>query len=365
MLGASWPMMFSSLGAKENQAGIVSMLCCFGTIISSISYAKISEKIPTKLIVTISIFLTSLGLFLFSVCTEFIFLLPIALILGLGGGCIDSSLNNYVALHYPSSAMSFLHGFWGVGTTIGPILLGLIIPMGLTWRNGYRILSLIQASILVLSIFAFPLWKKDEDKNKDKKKRGISYREALMRKGVIYALLGFFGYCASENTIMVWSSTYMVYQGLEKAISASYSSFFFWGMTIGRIITGFFSTKLGVTRVIRIGFTLIAFSIILFLLLPPGLLWIALLFIGLGCAPIYPMMLYQTPYIYGRDFSSVLIGLQMASAYVGSTLVPSLFGLSYTLLGISIFPFFILLFFFLSFYCSEKKRRMYLEAKND
>ena len=153
MLGAAWPMMYSSLGAKETQAGLLSMVGCFGTIISSLSYAKISKKIPTKVIVSVSILLTSIGLMLFSICPKYYLLFPIILVLGLGGGCIDSALNNYVTLHYSSSAISFLHSFWGIGTTIGPILLGIIIPLGYSWRNGYQTLSLIQLSIFVLSLF--------------------------------------------------------------------------------------------------------------------------------------------------------------------------------------------------------------------
>ena len=363
MLGAAWPMMYSSLGAKETQAGLLSMVGCFGTIISSLSYAKISKKIPTKVIVSVSILLTSIGLMLFSICPKYYLLFPIILVLGLGGGCIDSALNNYVTLHYSSSAISFLHSFWGIGTTIGPILLGIIIPLGYSWRNGYQTLSLIQLSIFVLSLFAFPLWKKNE-KEEDIQNNQIKYSDAIKRKGVIYALIGFFAYCAGENCIMVWSSTYMVYRGLDSALSASYASFFFWGMTIGRMLTGFISNKLGHTKMIRLGFFFIALSLILFLVLDPSVIWIALFLVGIGCAPIYPMMIYQTPFIYGKDVSSVLIGLQMASAYVGSTAIPPIFGLVYGMLNMSIFPFFIFIFMLLSFYATEKKRLLFIRKEN-
>ena len=363
MLGAAWPMIYPTIGADVSMAGFISMTACIGTVISSLSFSKIARHFTTRVITAVSIFVTSFALFLMSKATSIYMMLPISLLLGLGGGCVDSALNNYVSLHYSTGAMSFLHGFWGVGTTIGPILLGILIPLGYTWRTGYVSLSAIQGMILFLSILAFPLWK---IKEKEYKKEGVSEddikvvstKEAIKRNGAIFALLGFFAYCALENTIMVWNATYMVSGGLLESKAASFSSLFFWGMTIGRIMTGFVADKFGDAFMNRVGGVVLILAIILTPIVPVEFFWIVLLLLGLGCAPFYPMMMHQTPRLYGVDASPSLIGLQMASAYVGSTLAPPVFGFISKYLGMWIFPLYILLFFILLVFSTEKKRSL-------
>ena len=363
MLGAAWPMIYPTIGADVSMAGFISMTACIGTVISSLSFSKIARRFSTRVITAVSIFVTSFALFLMSKATSIYMMLPISLLLGLGGGCVDSALNNYVSLHYSTGAMSFLHGFWGVGTTIGPILLGILIPLGYTWRTGYVSLSAIQGMILFLSILAFPLWKQKE---KEYKEEGVSEddikvvgtKEAIKRNGAIFALLGFFAYCALENTIMVWNATYMVSGGLLESKAASFSSLFFWGMTIGRIMTGFVADKFGDAFMNRVGGVVLILAIILTPIVPVEFFWIVLLLLGLGCAPFYPMMMHQTPRLYGVDASPSLIGLQMASAYVGSTLAPPVFGFISKYLGMWIFPLYILLFFILLVFSTEKKRSL-------
>ena len=363
MLGAAWPMIYPTIGADVSMAGFISMTACIGTVISSLSFSKIARHFSTRAITSVSIFVTSLALFLISKATSIYMMLPISLLLGLGGGCVDSALNNYVSLHYSTGAMSFLHGFWGVGTTIGPILLGILIPLGYTWRTGYVSLSAIQGVILILSLLAFTLWKLKEKENQkegisEDNTKVVSTKEAIKRNGAVYALLGFFAYCALENTIMVWNATYMVSGGLLESKAASFSSLFFWGMTIGRIMTGFVADKYGDAFMNRVGGVVLILAIILTPIVPVEFFWIILLLLGLGCAPFYPMMMHQTPRLYGVDASPSLIGLQMASAYVGSTLAPPVFGFISKYLGMWIFPLYIFLFFILLVFSTEKKRSL-------
>ena len=297
MLGAAWPMIYPTIGADVSMAGFISMTACIGTVISSLSFSKIARHFSTRAITSVSIFVTSLALFLISKATSIYMMLPISLLLGLGGGCVDSALNNYVSLHYSTGAMSFLHGFWGVGTTIGPILLGILIPLGYTWRTGYVSLSAIQGVILILSLLAFPLWKLKEKENQkegisEDNTKVVSTKEAIKRNGAVYALLGFFAYCALENTIMVWNATYMVSGGLLESKAASFSSLFFWGMTIGRIMTGFVADKYGDAFMNRVGGVVLILAIILTPIVPVEFFWIILLLLGLGCAPFYPMMMH-------------------------------------------------------------------------
>ena len=363
MLGAAWPMIYPTIGADVSMAGFISMTACIGTVISSLSFSRIARRFSTRVITAVSIFVTSFALFLMSKATSIYMMLPISLLLGLGGGCVDSALNHYVSLHYSTGAMSFLHGFWGVGTTIGPILLGILIPLGYTWRTGYVSISAIQGVILILSLLAFPLWKIKEKENQkegiyEDNTKVVGTKEALKRNGAIFALLGFFAYCALENTIMVWNATYMVSGGLLESKAASFSSLFFWGMTIGRIMTGFVADKFGDAFMNRVGGVVLILAIILTPIVPVEFFWIVLLLLGLGCAPFYPMMMHQTPRLYGVDASPSLIGLQMASAYVGSTLAPPVFGFISKYLGMWIFPLYILIFFILLVFSTEKKRSL-------
>ena len=362
MLGAAWPMIYPDIGAQVSQAGMVSMVACAGTIVSALSFSSLRRRFSTRVITAASIFITSSALFLMSRVTSVYQMLPIALLLGIGGGCVDSALNNYVTLHYSTGAISFLHGFWGVGTTIGPILLGILIPMGYTWRSGYTAISGIQAVILLLVLIGFPLWtlnEKNEAKSEEKKEEKIlSMREALGRKGAFYALLSFFSYCAMENTIMVWNATYMVSKGLGESTAAGYAALFFWGMTIGRILCGFIADKRGDSGMIRIGCAILLVGIPLSAIVDVKYFWLVLLLLGLGAAPCYPMLMHQTPRLYGEDASAPLIGLQMAAAYVGSTLAPPLFGLVSKVTGMKFLPVYLTLFFLILVFSSERKRSM-------
>ncbi|MGN1164575.1 MAG: MFS transporter [Candidatus Ornithospirochaeta sp.] len=362
MLGAAWPMIYPEIGAQVSQAGMVSMVACAGTIISALSFSTLRRRFSTRVITAASIFVTSLSLFLMGRVTSIYQMLPISLLLGIGGGCVDSALNNYVTLHYSTGAISFLHGFWGVGTTIGPILLGILIPMGYSWRNGYSTISAIQAVILLLVLIGFPLWtlneKKETDSEGKKEEKVISMKEALGRKGAVYALLSFFAYCAMENTIMVWNATYMVSKGLGESTAAGYAALFFWGMTIGRILNGFIADKRGDSGMIRIGCIVLLAGIPLSAIVDVKYFWAVLLILGLGAAPCYPMLMHQTPRLYGEDASAPLIGLQMAAAYVGSTLAPPLFGLLSKFVGMGFFPMYLAFFFLLLVISSERKRSM-------
>lgn len=356
LFGAAWPLMYSDLGAAVSQAGIISMTICFGTIISSLSYAHLARRFHTNAILSASILVTSISLFLFSRMGSLPSLLPVALTLGLGGGCVDSALNNYVTLHYPTSVLSFLHGFWGIGTTIGPILLGAIIPIGLTWRSGYRILSVVQLAIMAITLFSFPLWEKHKESAAEK--NAIMMKDALRIRGSIHGCIGFFSYCSLEGTLMVWSATYMVSKGLGEASAASYASLFFWGMTAGRMLSGFVADRIEDCSLIRAGIALLIAAIASMPLVPASHFYLVLLLMGLGCAPLYPMMIHQTPRLYGNEASSAMIGLQMASAYVGSTFMPPLFGMISSRLGMEALPWFIAFFLSIVLFSTERKRRM-------
>jgi len=359
VLGAAWPVMHQSLNVPLSFAGILSMTCTCGTIISALSFSFISRKFKTSTIVSGSTALTAIALFLYGIVGIFYALIPVALLLGLGAGSIDAALNNYVALHYKAKQMSFLHACWGIGTTVSPFILAYIFSNNLSWHFGYIVIASMQSFICIILFVSAPLWKKNSKLNNDneeEEKATCSYKEVFMKKGAPFALLGFFCYSSIENTAILWSATYSMSKGLNEANSATASGLLFWGITIGRILTGICSEKIGDKNLIRVGICLILISLVILPLLSGTAIFVALFLLGMGCAPIYPSMIHQTPFLYGREASSTLIGLEMASSCIGSIIISPLFGVVSTKIGVASMPFYMSFFLLLLIISSELKR---------
>ena len=345
LLGSGWPVMHAELGVSVSFMGIVSMVISGGTIVSSLLSDRLTHRLGTRIVTVVSVFLTVVALFGFSISTRFWMLIAFAVPYGLGAGAIDAALNNYVALHYKAKHMSWLHCFWGVGTIVSPFIMGYALTHS-TWNAGYRIVGLIQLAIAVLLLVTLPVWKVHADATEAAGRR-VGLRAALRIKGVPFLLLGFFAYCSAETTTMQWASTYFVeVKHLPAERAATLAALFYIGITAGRFLSGFLTEKLGDRGMIRLGAGVLACGIAA-LLLPVEsyyLAFAAFLVIGLGCAPIYPCIIHSTPANFGAENSGAIIGIQMASAYVGSTFVPPLFGLVGKALGFSILPIYLAVF---------------------
>ena len=345
LLGSGWPIMHEELGVPVSFMGIVTMVISGGTIVSSLFSDKLTAKLGTKIVTVISVFLTVIALFGFSFSKNFPMLIVFAIPYGLGAGAIDAALNNYVALHYKARHMSWLHCFWGVGTIASPFIMGYALRRTV-WNDGYRIVGFIQLAIALLLLVTLPVWKVNESSAQVTKK-SLGITDALKIKGVPFLLIGFFAYCAAEATAMQWASTYFVeVKGVAADRAATFASLFYIGITAGRFICGFITDKLGDRKLIIIG-TAVVFSGIVALSLPINsyiTAVIAFIAIGVGCAPIYPCIIHSTPQNFGAENSGAIIGIQMASAYVGTTFVPPLFGLIGRAVGFSIMPLYLSVF---------------------
>ena len=345
LLGSAWPVMRIELGVPISYMGIVSMIISGGTILSSLLSDKLTTKFGTKIVTVSSVFLTVIALFGFSFSTKFWMLILFSIPYGLGAGAIDAALNNYVALHYKAKHMSWLHCFWGVGAIVSPFVMGYALTTSV-WNNGYRIIGFIQLGIAVLFLATLPVWKVNKDSTEEERK-SIVISKALKIKGVPFLLIGFFAYCAAEATAMQWASTYFVeVKGISGQKAASFASLFYIGITSGRFLSGFITDKLGDRKMIIIGTTILICGIVT-LFLPFNsyvIAIIAFIIIGFGCAPIYPCIIHSTPQNFGAENSGAIIGIQMASAYVGSTFLPPLFGLIGKAIGFSFMPIYLLVF---------------------
>lgn len=348
LLGAAWPSIYPSFGVPFSYAGIISMIIAIGTIISSLQSDRLTRKLGTGKVTAISVTITAFALFGFSISNSFAMLCIWAIPYGLGAGSIDASLNNYVALHYESRHMSWLHCMWGVGATAGPYVMGFALSSGQGWNAGYRYIGMVQIVLTAILIFSLPLWGKHKSTAEEAavhtERKVLSFKEIIQIPGTREVMICFFCYCALEQTTGLWASSYLtLYKGVSAERAAGFASMFFIGITIGRAVSGFLTMKLNDKQMIRLGQGLILAGILAMLLpLSETISLLGFILIGLGCAPIYPCIIHSTPAHFGADRSQAIIGVQMASAYVGTCIIPPVFGWMAGLIGVGILPVYLL-----------------------
>ena len=384
LLGSAWPIMYQEFAVPVSYSGTVFMIICGGTICSSLNSEKLNRRFGTGKITAISVLLTAIALFGFSISHSFLMLCLFAIPYGLGAGSVDAALNHYVALHYSSRHMSWLHCMWGLGASVGPYIMGFVLQRGEPWSRGYLIVSLIQFALAIALFCSLSLWKKKPEELKENaastakqedsqqnnslqeatseespkqeslsseapKQRALSLKEVFVIPGAKESLASFYGYCALEQTVGLWAGSFMVLAlGMEEKLAASYVALFYFGITFGRFLSGFFTMKWKDEQMVLGGSAIVFFGI--FLLFTPwskALVLPALILIGLGCAPVYPSVIHSTPYNFGVEHSSALIGAQMAAAYVGTLIMPPLFGVLGRSFSMKLFPYysmFLLLF---------------------
>ena len=367
LVGSGWPVMHQDLGVPVSYAGFITMTIAIGTILSSLQSDRLTRKLGTGLVTTLSVALTAVALLGFSVSTEFWMLILWAIPYGLGAGAVDAALNNYVALHYASRHMSWLHSFWGVGAAISPFIMSYSLTQGLGWNTGYRVVAILQMVLVAILFAGLPLWRKvhptvpaaaaggggDEGEGgktleraagNDGKEKPLGLIGALKIKGVPFVLLGFLAYCALEATAILWASTYLVQQrDVAASTAASFASLYLLGITAGRFLSGFVADRVGDRNMIRLGILGVCVGVILIALpLENDTLALAgLVIAGFGSAPIYPSIIHSTPANFGPSRSHAIIGIQMASAYLGATFAPPLFGFLGEAVGMWLFPFYL------------------------
>jgi len=345
LLGSAWPSMYNLLNVPLHYAGIISMIIASGTVISSIFSERIIKRFGTGLVTAVSVLMTAAALIGFSYSKSFYFLCIFAVPLGLGAGSVDAALNNYVALHFKARHMSWLHCFWGVGASTGPLIMSSFLINKNSWNLGYRTISIIQFCLVFILFISLPLWdKKPTESTENKEKQtSISFKKLFSIAGVKQILIAFFCYCSLETITGLWGASYLVTEkGISPEIAARWITLYYLGITAGRFISGFITMKLNNKQMVRMGQIIIACGIIT-LVLPFGntALFCGLFMIGLGCAPVYPSLLHETPVNFGAEYSQAIMGIQMGSAYIGTTIMPPIFGWLASYMSFNIFPIYI------------------------
>ena len=348
LLGAAWPTMYPQLAVPVSYAGIISLIIAAGTVVSSLQSDRLTRRFGTGRVTAFSVATTAVALFGFSVSSRFWQLCLWAIPYGLGAGSVDASLNNYVALHYKSKHMSWLHCMWGVGASAGPYIMGFVMTHGGSWNGGYRSIALVQIVLTAILFCSLPLWKGrpqvTDDAGNQVEAKPLSLRQVLNIPGVKQVLVCFFCYCALEQTTGLWASSYLtLHKGVSPETAAGFASMFFLGITAGRALSGFLTMRLSDVQMVRLGQGLIGGGIVI-MLLPLGAATslAGFVIIGLGCAPVYPCIIHSTPAHFGADKSQAIIGIQMACAYVGTCLMPPLFGLIANHISVALLPWYLI-----------------------
>lgn len=342
-IGSAWPVMAGDLHAGISWVGAVTMIISLGTIFSSFMSVRVVERLGTGRVTVLSVVLTAAALVGFSLAQEFWQLCVLAVPYGLGAGAVDAALNSYVAVHYESQHMSWLHCMWGVGASTGPIVMAQCLS-GATWSTGFLVLGGIQVLIAVALTLSLPLWRDRSLPQPGPEVTGRrahrTRREILRIDGVVAVLISFFCYCALEGTFGTWAATYLTLgRGIDAGTAAGWASLFFIGITAGRAVSGFVSMKVREHNMIRLGQALIAAGLIAVVapgtdaLLAPGLVCL-----GVGCAPIYPSIIHATPARFGEDVALELTGMQMAFANIGSLVMSPLFGVIAQSIDVRLYP---------------------------
>ena len=349
LLGAAWPSMYPQFDLPVSYAGIISMIIALGTVVSSLQSDRLTKKLGTGKVTALSVLMTAMALFGFATSHSFGMLCLWAIPYGLGAGSVDASLNNYVALHYESRHMSWLHCMWGIGASAGPYIMGYALTAGWGWNSGYHIIAVLQIVLTAILFCSLPLWKQRPAEvlqdGKVQNVKALSIREVLQLAGAREILVCFFCYCALEQTTGLWASSYLtLHKGVSADTAATFASMFYLGITVGRALSGFLTMKLNDVQMIRLGEVIIGIGVLV-MLLPFGqsLSLTGLILIGLGCAPVYPCVIHSTPAHFGADKSQAIIGIQMACAYVGTCLMPPVFGLIANHITVALLPVYLLI----------------------
>lgn len=362
LLGSTWPSMYEELNASVSYAGIVSMIIAIGTIVSNLCSFRLIKALGFKRVLEISFVLSALSLVGFSRSSSFMELCICAVPYGLGIGAISNALIKYVSLYYKSQHMSWLHCSWGIGSTAGPFLMGRYLLKDNGWHRGYMAVCMIHITLIVLLFASNQLWShRGTDENLEKSQRSVSIKEALKITGGKEVLLAFFSYSSVEALTGLWASSYLVLaRELNAQKAASITSLFYLGITAGRFFSGFIVNRIGNRNMVRIGQCTALIGVIL-LALPfkSSLILFGLLLTGIGYAPVYPGMLYATPECFGRDLSQAFMGIQLASAYIGSTFFPPVFGLIAEYGNIKVlYPLILIVLIFLLLFATERANKL-------
>jgi len=349
VLNCAWPAIYSELDLPISYANFITVLVSLGTVFSSLFASRLINKFGIGYVTLVSTFFSALCLLAFSFSNSMLFFCLLSIPLGLGAGAIDTALNNFTATNYSSLHMSLLHCFYGVGISISPFLMSFALGDNNNWRKGYVLVFVVMMVITLVAFISLPLWKKIKAKQPKESlpQKTLSLGQMFKMPAVRTSIITFFCSVGLEFTCGIWACTYLVnVQNISEALASRYLTFYYAGITVGRLVSGFVSKKLKVEKIVYSGYSIVLMALILlFIPLPPIFKAMSLFFIGFGNGPTFPNLIYLTPKNFGSDVSQSIIGLQMATCNLGILIMPPVFGFLAQDIGLKIFPIFLSVLF--------------------
>lgn len=347
-LGISWPLMRLDFNQPIEAAGLIILITLPLSAISSIYSHKLSQILGIGKVTFLSALLTASSLLGIGFSKNYLMLIIFSIGLGLGQGAVDSLLNSYVAKHYSSRHMTWLHGFWGIGATLGPTIMTSVLKFDYTWSYAYFSLSSLQFIIAFILFISLGFWLNNPKENSHSKNK-VSFDPRMF-----FGISLFFIYVGIEMSVGLWSNSYLVEKlGLLPSSSGYFIASYYAAIMAGRFLSGVITNRLGNRNMIRLGLFLASLGLFLIILSQDlTIIRLSLILIGLGFAPLYPSMMHETPKRFIEAQSILLISYQVGIAYIGGTIISTGLGYLFKPFSISIlYPailFLVLLMFILS-----------------
>ena len=336
VLGLAWPSMRASLGQPLEALGIVTFVLASCSAISGFMSGRVLSRFGTGPVALASAVMTGLSLLGLSFVPNFPLMVALAFPLGLGAGAVDAGLNHYVAEHYTSKHMNWLHACWGVGATLGPVIMGSALAGDGGWPRGYLIIALSQLSLATILFFSLGLWAHQGPARHDPEKVAAGGRPDTPRWAPFLAAFLFMLYVAVEMGTGLWAASVLIESRHFAPASAGIAITLYYGSIMtGRVLIGFVSERLGNRRLIRYGLSVALVGIVL-LLIPgwPPLALAGVTLLGFGCSPVYPGLMHETPRRFDPATARKVIGWQVAAANIGGAVLPTAFGVQAAAIGL-------------------------------
>lgn len=341
LIGSSWNAIRLEFDVLIRMIGWVTFTTYVLTILATYLAPILLKITTTQTVASYSVLLSGASLIGMSFATEFYFLVLLAILLGLGAGAIDLSINHYVTKHLNQSHMSFLHTFYGVGVMSGPFIMAITLNQS-SWRLGMLIVGGLLLLISLSLLLSKPVWEKES--LEEKRDLDIGFVSALTTRGMKQSIFIFVLGVHIESFLGLFIATYtFVALGFSAPLAALSTALFYLGLTLGRLTSGLLSHKMSASVLILIGESLVLISAIFFLFTQGVDAFIFIFLIGLGMAPVYPNMMYLNKTVFPSSKLSRIMSLQMMIGYVGFGVITPLLGALIDQETVWIYPYIILL----------------------
>lgn len=327
LLGIAWPFMSFRFQVPLDALGI--LLICFtaGYLSTSSASGKILHLISLGALLAISCLLTGLSLLTYAFTDYWYFAIAASFFLGAGGGAIDSSINTFAASRYSASTLNWLHAFYGIGATAGPLLVTFLLTRDFQWYHGYIAVALIQIALSILFLFTRENW---QASSSEEERHSVAEYLQTLRLPIVWINMAiFFLYTGLEQGFGQWIFTLLTKsRGMVEEEAGLWTSAYWGSLTAGRMLSGLVLTKVSVNKALKTALAgIVAGALLVALDIHNFSTLAGIMIIGLSNAPVFPSLISATPGRIGKEHAATAIGAQISVAMLGASLLPGFAGL--------------------------------------